>query len=211
MCKYISAFFFLFCSYFPTPFIVFSLLPEIYFGKALLLLGIQAQTHSLPTHECRHQTKKKYKNRNELYFHRGAYRCQGVCRWASSPGLPSPAGLGEKPSSGDLAGPRPARGSCWTGGSEWWRREWADCLALGCCSPPSPWSQYCCRWHHQTAWCPSSPPRRTAKHLRWAEESDGKRGGGGEKKGEGIMERCADMKLTIFKVINTPRCSGTLY
>lgn len=113
--------------------------------------------------------KQNYNQINKLSSwscHHGSYHCQGVCQLASSPGLLFPAGLGEKPSSGDLAYPQPARGSYWTEVSGWWHRGWAECLVLGCCSPPSPWSRYCCRWHHQTAWYQFSPPLQTVKHLR---------------------------------------------
>lgn len=142
-----------------------------------------------------------HENRIYLYLRGGSYRCQGVCQLGSSPGLPSPAGLAGTPSSGDLACPQPARGSCWTEVSAWWRRGWAGWLARGCCSLPCPWSQYCCRWHHQTAWCPFSPLRRTVKHLKQKRIE----------KGRGIMESWVDTKLTIFKVINAPCCSGARY
>lgn len=153
--------------------------------------GIQALLKSKETQDTYTRVqisheKTQIKKRIELYFHHGSYHCQGVCQWASSPGLLFPAGLGEKPSSGDLACLQPARGSCWTGVSEWWHRGWAGCLVPGYCSLPSPWSQYCCRWHHQTAWYPSCPPPRTVKHLR---QKRGRVRRMRWERGKGIMER----------------------
>lgn len=154
----------------------------------LLLPCIQALLQSSETRDTYTGVQTLHKKRQKtmgsilhITHYIFSYRCQGVCQLVSSPGLLFPAGLGEKPSSEDLACPRPARGNCWTGVSEWWRRGWAGCLVLGCCSLPSPWSQYCCRWHRQTAWCPSSPRLQTAKHLRQSRrvtERGGKRNHG---------------------------------
>lgn len=119
-------------------------------------------------------------NRAERKLFYCYHHCQGAYLLASSPDLPFPAAPVEKPSSGDLVCPQPAHGSCWTAVSEWWRTGWAGCLGLGCCSPPSPWSRCCCRWHHRTAWCPFSPPLPTVEHLRQKRRLT-ERGGKGER------------------------------
>lgn len=83
--------------------------------------------------------------------------CRSFCRAGSSPGWPSPAWPAARPSTGPRAGPQPARGCCWSGGSEWWRREWPGMFGQGCCSWFLWWSLCCCRWPHPRAWCPFYP------------------------------------------------------